>query len=257
MPTDRGVKLLADIIVLNEITELLNSVNGSLSTSVANVKSVVDTINTNVNTVKTATAVNNTASTTGTLSQKMSSAIANTATNNTASKTGILSQKLAYVISLLENSTYGLNASKNNDINTVASVVPSSNVLLTLVNSELNHNGTTGTFNADNVNRYVYCNITGYIRVSATMKTQTSGYYAYLNIRRFRNNSWTTLSSLSSQNANYETVSLDNISVVKGDILEFGLNVSATYSAAYINSLKLCGTLGFGSNGLVPVNNFS
>ena len=113
MPTDRGVKLLADIIVLNEITELLNSVNGSLSTSVANVKSVVDTINTNVNTVKTATAVNNTASTTGTLSQKMSSAIANTATNNTASKTGILSQKLAYVISLLENSTYGLNALKN------------------------------------------------------------------------------------------------------------------------------------------------
>lgn len=113
MPTDRGVKLLADIIVLNEITELLNSVNGSLSTSVSNVKSVVDTINTNVNTVKTATAVNNTASTTGTLSQKMSSAIANTATNNTASKTGILSQKLAYVISLLENSTYGLNALKS------------------------------------------------------------------------------------------------------------------------------------------------
>lgn len=35
-----------------------------------------------------------------------------TATNNTASKTGILSQKIAYVISLLENTTYGLNALK-------------------------------------------------------------------------------------------------------------------------------------------------
>lgn len=33
-----------------------------------------------------------------------------TTTNNTASKTGVLSQKLAYVISLLENTTYGLSA---------------------------------------------------------------------------------------------------------------------------------------------------
>jgi len=39
-------------------------------------------------------------------------AVTNTATNNTASKTGILSQKLAYLISLLENTTYGLNAIK-------------------------------------------------------------------------------------------------------------------------------------------------
>ena len=35
-----------------------------------------------------------------------------TITNNTASKTGVLSAKLAYVISLLENTTYGLNAIK-------------------------------------------------------------------------------------------------------------------------------------------------
>lgn len=33
-----------------------------------------------------------------------------TVTNNTASKTGVLSAKLAYVISLLENTTYGLSA---------------------------------------------------------------------------------------------------------------------------------------------------
>lgn len=35
-----------------------------------------------------------------------------TITNNTASKTGVLSAKLAYVISLLENTTYGLSAIK-------------------------------------------------------------------------------------------------------------------------------------------------
>ena len=39
--------------------------------------------------------------------------IPNTTTNNTASKTGILSQKLSYIISLLENTTYGLSALKN------------------------------------------------------------------------------------------------------------------------------------------------
>ena len=50
----------------------------------------IDTINTNANTAKS-----------------------NTTTNNTASKTGILSQKLSYIISLLENTTYGLSALKN------------------------------------------------------------------------------------------------------------------------------------------------
>lgn len=35
-----------------------------------------------------------------------------TITNNTASKTGVLSAKLAYIISLLENTTYGLSALK-------------------------------------------------------------------------------------------------------------------------------------------------
>jgi len=36
----------------------------------------------------------------------------NTVINNTASKTGILSSKLAYIISLLENTNYGLSALK-------------------------------------------------------------------------------------------------------------------------------------------------
>jgi hypothetical protein len=45
---------------------------------------------------------------------EVASAVSNTATNNTASKTGVLSAKLAYVISLLENTTYGLSAIKSN-----------------------------------------------------------------------------------------------------------------------------------------------
>lgn len=36
-----------------------------------------------------------------------------TITNNTANKTGVLSQKLSYIVSLLENATYGLSAIKN------------------------------------------------------------------------------------------------------------------------------------------------
>ena len=40
-------------------------------------------------------------------------------TNNTASKTGILSQKSTYIINMLENTTYGLNAIKT-DVNTLA-----------------------------------------------------------------------------------------------------------------------------------------
>ena len=43
---------------------------------------------------------------------EVGSVVTNTATNNTASKTGVLSAKLAYVISLLENTTYGLSALK-------------------------------------------------------------------------------------------------------------------------------------------------
>lgn len=57
----------------------------------------IDTINSNAASAKTAAA----------------NAQNYTATNNTASKTGILSQKGSYIISLLENATYGLNAIKN------------------------------------------------------------------------------------------------------------------------------------------------
>lgn len=86
-----------------EIKKALNSTLGtssfkSLDTLLTSaITSARDTVNTNVNTTKTY-AQN---------SQNY------TATNNTGSKTGILSQKLTYLISLLENGTYGLSAIKN------------------------------------------------------------------------------------------------------------------------------------------------
>lgn len=59
-------------------------------------------------------ATSNTGGTTsaGTVMAKLNALITNTTVNNTASKTGVLSAKLVYVISLLENSTYGLSAIK-------------------------------------------------------------------------------------------------------------------------------------------------
>ena len=50
-----------------------------------------------------------------------------TVTNNTASKTGVLSAKLAYIINLLENTTYGLSAIKNSGgggLKTVVKTIP-------------------------------------------------------------------------------------------------------------------------------------
>ena len=82
---------MADVIVLNEITELLNSVNNGLS-------STLSTISTKIGNIETYTKTNNTASTTGTLSQKISSAISNTAATTTESSSGTLSAKLTYLI---------------------------------------------------------------------------------------------------------------------------------------------------------------
>lgn len=95
-----------------EIKKALNSTLGtssfkSLDTLLTSaITSARDTVNTNVNTTKTY-AQN---------SQNY------TATNNTGSKTGILSQKLTYLISLLENGTYGLRAIKTNGLPAVKSV---------------------------------------------------------------------------------------------------------------------------------------
>ena len=60
------------------------------------IKNAINTVDNNVDSIKTYTT-----------------------TNNTASKTGILSQKSTYIINMLENTTYGLNAIKT-DVNTLA-----------------------------------------------------------------------------------------------------------------------------------------
>lgn len=73
-------------IIIDEITNEIENVNSKI----AEVKTVADTISSNVNNIKTYTA-----------------------TNNTSSKTGTLSQKMAYIIALLENSTYGLSEIKS------------------------------------------------------------------------------------------------------------------------------------------------
>ena len=75
-------------------TSSFKSLDALLTSAITSAR---DNINTNVNTTKTY-AQN---------SQNY------TTTNNTGSKTGILSQKLTYLISLLENGTYGLSAIKN------------------------------------------------------------------------------------------------------------------------------------------------
>lgn len=49
----------------------------------------------------------------GTVMAKLNALIGYVITNNTANKTGVLSAKLAYIISLLENATYGLSAIKS------------------------------------------------------------------------------------------------------------------------------------------------
>ena len=88
-------------IIIDEIENAISAVE----TKVDTIDGIVDTINSNVTSI-----------------------LNNTKTNNTASKTGVLSAKSAYVISLLENSTYGLNAiNKKNLVNALLSDSPSMN----------------------------------------------------------------------------------------------------------------------------------
>ena len=89
-----------------------------------------------IDSIYTNTTTNNTASTTGTLSQKLSSAIntlssilTNTSSSTTSSSTGTLSQKLNYLKSLLENTTYGLNALKNLIIKTQVNTTIQNNTI--------------------------------------------------------------------------------------------------------------------------------
>ena len=83
---------------------LMAKVNALLSSWTSTRAGYIDTINTNAN---NAQKYADNARTYARNAQD------NTITNNTGNKTGVLSQKLTYLINLLENTTYGLNAIKN------------------------------------------------------------------------------------------------------------------------------------------------
>ena len=96
---------------IDTVDTVADNIYSKVDTEVADIKAKTDTIGATGDTGGTSTG--------GTVMAKLnklitdvSSAVSNTVTNNTASKTGVLSAKLAYVISLLENTTYGLNAIK-------------------------------------------------------------------------------------------------------------------------------------------------
>ena len=171
---------MADIIVLNEITELLNSVNSSLSTSISNVKSVVDTISSNTTTIINNTKVNNTASEGGSLSQKLASIISYTKTNNTASTTGTLSQKISSAIAntaatttesssgtlsakltyLINRRNRGIKPGSTNFKIFTTSLTSASTVANTTTRQEAYSNYTSGYIAAYNGRYRVYCTAT-------------------------------------------------------------------------------------------------
>ena len=83
--------------VFAKLNKLITDITTHMGRWTAARAGYIDTINSNAASAKTASV----------------NAQNYTATNNTASKTGILSQKGSYIISLLENATYGLSAIKN------------------------------------------------------------------------------------------------------------------------------------------------
>lgn len=113
--------MTSPFIIIDEIESALSAVETKIDT----IDGIVDTINSRL-TATRATYIDNIRS--------------YTVTNNTASKTGVLSQKLAYLISLLENSTYGLNALKNaSSSNSDKVYIPSSTLNTTVLSSEIGY----------------------------------------------------------------------------------------------------------------------
>ena len=119
-------KIKSAIDTVDGIVDTINTNAASIKTTVESNKTTLSTVNTNAArlTSARATKIDNIGTTTdtggsdttGTVMAKLNgiwtnalAAVNNTKTNNTASKTGVLSAKSSYIISLLENSTYGLN----------------------------------------------------------------------------------------------------------------------------------------------------
>ena len=87
--------------VMAKLNKLITDLTSHISSWTSTRAGYIDTIKTNTDNIYAK------------VDAEVASAVSNTATNNTASKTGVLSAKLAYVISLLENTTYGLSAITN------------------------------------------------------------------------------------------------------------------------------------------------
>ena len=104
-------KLNALLTNMATVDTVADNIYTKVDTEVAAIKTKTDTIGATGDTGGSATA--------GTVMGKLNgiftnaaTAVSNTKANSTASKTGTLSQKDAYIISLLENTTYGLSALK-------------------------------------------------------------------------------------------------------------------------------------------------
>ena len=115
--------------VMGKLNKIISDIATFVGNWTATRAGYIDTIKTNTDrlTSARATKIDNIgatgdtggSATAGTIMGKLNGIFTNAAnsvtytkTNNTASKTGVLSQKDSYIISLLENGTYGLNAIK-------------------------------------------------------------------------------------------------------------------------------------------------
>lgn len=162
---------MADIIVLNEITELLNSVNSGITSSLSTINSNVNTIKTNVASILDNTKANNTASTTGTLSQKISSAISNTAATITENSSGTLSAKLTY---LINRRNRGVKAGTTN-FKTLTSNLTTGTTSISRNATQTVYSSYTSEFVVAYTGRYrAYC--TGTVTVNTLYKSGGSEY---------------------------------------------------------------------------------
>ena len=165
---------MADIIVLNEITELLNSVNSGITSSLSTINSNVNTIKTNVASILDNTKANNTASTTGTLSQKISSAISNTAATTTENSSGTLSAKLTY---LINRRNRGVKAGTTN-FKTLASNLTTGTTSMSRNATQTVYSSYTSEFVVAYTGRYrAYC--TGTVTVNTLYKANNEYPSAY------------------------------------------------------------------------------
>ena len=178
----------------------------------------IDTINSNAASAKTAAA----------------NAQNYTATNNTASKTGILSQKGSYIISLLENAAYGLNALKTAVSSSNAGIRPS-----------LTGTGTTVYNNTARIAGYIdsyrciakfIAPVSGVYNVTITANAQTNSGTVYVKkiisiaeVYAYSDNGSTTTQGIAidqTKSYNISTVGSDSSACVDGETVSWGKDIN-------------------------------